>query len=378
VRRVLVVAGNDVRVWLRNPAVVIAAVVPPLALAVVVLALTVAVGRQPVALVVDDHGPLAAQLTRILVEDAEAFSLHRVSVATAERQLHDLQVAAIVRIPAGFDAAVAGDRGRIELRLNNVDIDFADDIRRAVDRAAAQFDAPDLGIRGELRQGVSNFVLPNPYRLDVAEHNLRRTNVSYQRYQLVPVLVLLILNVGLLSTGALAARRSETAVAKNLLLTPTPRWQLVTGHLLGGFAATALVVVPACAVAGGFGWARPPASHLAALVLLLGVLVAMAVSSGLVLASLARRVRSVTMIGLMVATYLFFLGGGFTTLAFLPGWVQAVAKLAPTSYAITGLRQLLFYPDARGVAYDVGVLAVVTVGLTALAVASWRRTWTQR
>src|SRR6185295_19925504 len=98
-------------------------------------------------------------------------------------------------------------------------------------------------------------------------------------------------------------------------------------------------------------------------------------SCGLVLASLARKVRSVTMIGLMLATYLFFLGGGFTTLAFLPGWVQALAKLAPTSYAITGLRQLLFYPDARGVGFDIGVLAGVTAGLTAIAVASWRRTW---
>jgi len=70
-----------------------------------------------------------------------------------------------------------------------------------------------------------------------------------------------------------------------------------------------------------------------------------------------RQSRLATVIGLNLATALFFLGGGFTTVAFLPGWLQAIARLLPTSYANDGLRQTLLYSDMRGVAGDRAALS---------------------
>jgi ABC-type multidrug transport system permease subunit len=69
-----------------------------------------------------------------------------------------------------------------------------------------------------------------------------------------------------------------------------------------------------------------------------------------------RRPTTVALAGVTVATYLFFLGGGFTTVAFLPGWLRTLSRAVPTRYAIDGMRQTLFYPDLRGVTTDLVAL----------------------
>jgi ABC-type multidrug transport system permease subunit len=56
------------------------------------------------------------------------------------------------------------------------------------------------------------------------------------------------------------------------------------------------------------------------------------------------------------STYLFFLGGGFTVIAFLPQWLQTISVFDPARYAIDGLRQLLFYASPQNVAADLIIL----------------------
>ena len=101
----------------------------------------------------------------------------------------------------------------------------------------------------------------------------------------------------------------------------------------------------------------------------------MAVGVGLLLGIWLRNARLVAMVGLNLAAYLFFLGGGFTTVPFLPDWIQAASKLVPTSYAIDGLRQTLFYPDLPGVARDVAVVAGCAAAAVLAASVALGRAW---
>ena len=77
----------------------------------------------------------------------------------------------------------------------------------------------------------------------------------------------------------------------------------------------------------------------------------------------------------VVATYMFFLGGGFTTIAFLPEWLQTLSSFIPMRYAIDGMRQALFYPGLEGLNTDIAILigtALVAVITGSIAV---RRSW---
>jgi len=77
----------------------------------------------------------------------------------------------------------------------------------------------------------------------------------------------------------------------------------------------------------------------------------------------------------IVATYLFFLGGGFTTIAFLPTWLRDLSSAVPIRYAIEGMRQCLFYSDLHGLGTDLAVLGLTAVAAVAIGSRTVRRAW---
>ena len=396
-------ARHDLAVWLRSPAAIAAALLPAVGMGVLVAVLTVSVGRQPVALVVQGEGRFATRMARLIMGDTDAYLLEKMTAADAERALGDQRVAAIIVVPEDFDAGVARADAAVDLYLNNVNIDIADDLRRAVTRSVAEFDAPQLGLLGELHGPSKGVLLPNPYRVAVAEHDLRETDVSFLQYQVIPILVLIVISIGLLGTALLTARDFERGTAKMMVLSPVGRLPLVLGRLLGGTLITIALVAPLVGLgflthhipychegsgaplwvtlllSGPCGWMLPVPSwtHALALIALFVAVTLTTVGLGTLLGVALRDARLVTMAGLNGAAYLFFLGGGFTTVAFLPDWIQVVSRFVPTSYAINGLRQALFYPDLVGFGRDLLVLsacAALSVVLASLMLArAWRR-----
>lgn len=386
-------ARNDLRVWLRSPAAIAAALLPALGMGILVAVLTNSVGQQPVALVVQGKGAASTRIANLIRGDPEAYLISDMTPSNAEQAIGEQRVAAIIVIPANFDSAVAGATASVDVYLNNVDIDLADDIRRSVTRSVAEFDAPQLGLLGELHGPSEGMLLPSPYRIAVSEHDLRDTNVSFLQYQVIPIILLIVISIGLLGTSLLTARDFERGTAKMLVLSPIRPLVLVVGRLLGGTLITIALVsplivlgflthrIPYCAeestapqwvtilFSGPCGWILPvpSASHGMALLALLMAVTVMTVGLGTLLGVALRDTRLVTMTGLNGSAYLFFLGGGFTTVAFLPRWLQIASRFVPTSYAIEGLRQALFYPDLIGFGRDMLVLSLSAILSVALA-----------
>jgi len=403
-RAVWGMARNDLAVWLRSPAAIAAALLPALGMGVLVAMLTASVGKQPTALVAESGTRFASRMARLIEGDKDAYQLEKMSAEEAEGAFGDQRVAAVVMIPKDFDAAVARGNAEVHLFLNNVNIDISDDLRRSVTRSVAEFDAPQLGLLGELHGPSKGLLLPNPYRVAVAEHDLRETDVSFLQYQVIPIILLIIISIGLLGTALLTARDFERGTAKMMVLSPVKSLSLVLGRLLGGTLITIALVAPlvllgflthyipwcheesgapvwvTVLLSGACGWNLPVPSptHAFALIALLGAVTLMTVGLGTLIGTALRDTRVVTMTGLNIAAYLFFLGGGFTTVAFLPDWIQSITQFVPTSYAINGLRQALFYPTLLGFERDLSVLvgcAIVSVVLASFALTrAWRRT----
>jgi ABC-2 type transport system permease protein len=339
-------------------------------MALLVAIMTASVTRQPIALVVEGTGPQAQAMAKIIEADREAYTLVVTTRARASRLLATQAVAGVIVVPPGFDDAVQAGNAAVDLTLNNVDIDFGDDIRRAVDRSVAEFDAPQLGASLERAPRTPGLVIPNPYRVDVAEHPLRRTNVTFFRYQTVPVLLLLILNVGVVAGALVGSRDHERGTMRMLRVAPVSGWEVVAGRLAGSAVLTVGAVVPAVVYLTSRGVIAPPRGHWAAFVGLLAATVLLAAGIGAALGTVVRRSAYVAIVAVIVSSYLFFLGGGLTTVAFLPAWLQKISLAVPTRYAIDGLRQTLFYPDLRGVGADLAIVAAFAasgIGLGAIA-----------
>ena len=372
-RQAWALARLDLTVWRRTPWAMAAAVIPPLGMAVLVTVLTWSVTRQPVALVVEGRGPQARVMARIIEADREAYKLTVTDLGRARQLLGRQQVAAVIVVPSTFDQDVAHGSASLDLTLNNVDIDFGDDIRRAVDRSVAEFDAPQLGASLERTGAAQGLVVPNAYRVDVAEHDLRHTTVTYARYQAVPVLILLLVNVGVLGGALLGARDHERRTAAFLGTAPMPRWSVMAGRLAGTALAIGVVAVPAVLALRLTHVVEPPRGHWIPFGALLAVTALLSAGIGVLLGSVVRQSATVALVAVTVSSYLFFLGGGFTTIAFLPAWLRTASLAVPTSYAIDAIRQILFYPDLTGVGRDLLALCAFTAATTAGGVYALRR-----
>jgi ABC-2 type transport system permease protein len=351
----------DLHRWRRSGWMVVSAVVPPLSMAVLVAVLTFSVGVQPVALVNEGFGPASTEMTNIISSDTEAYKLTITDLQTASQLLGSQQVAAVIVIPPDFDEAVGRGDATLDLTLNNVDIDFGDDIRRSIDRSVAQFDAPSLGAVGERVQGLNAEIVPNPYRIAVSEDPLRSTNVSFLSYQLIPVLILLVLALAMLGTAWLTGREIEAGTMRLLRISPISMFSVVFGRVVAALVVTLIAAVPVLVIVQVTGLinARPLQWISALVVVALTCIVASGL--GFLLAAAFRATRLVAMAAVAASTYLFFLGGGFTVIAFLPQWLQTVSIVDPARYAIDGLRQLLFYANPENVTADLAILALAAV-----------------
>ena len=382
-RAVWAVAALDLRLWSRRPLGIVSALLPPLGMALLLVVLSLAVTQEPVALVVQAHGPEATKMRQIITEDTDSYFLTVTDPKTAAKLLADQKIAAVITIPPDFDTAVMTHTARVHLTLNNVDIDFADDIRRSVDRSVGRFDSLPLNIDSDEDPAHPDHDGPppgtppqagtaiNPYHIAIDEHNLRKTNVPFLSYQVLPVLVLLVLNIGLLGTALRCAEDDERGMARLLALAPVPAWTVSAGRLLGGLLAALIVLLPAVLLCRAVGVISPPPGHWLPLLALLTATALFASGLGAMLGTLLRGPRVIALAASIFTTYLFFLGGGFTTIAFLPAWLRLVSAFNPARYAIDGLRQTLFYPDLAGFGIDLAVLtgaALVSAALGAVAV----------
>jgi ABC-2 type transport system permease protein len=395
-RHTWTLAVHDVGLWRRAPWSIAAALIPPVTLALLSYVLTFNPGHQPIALVQEGHGRYSDHMAGIFHAQAgDLYSITTTDRASARRMLHSQQVAAVVVIPRNFDAAVARcpalqpnqivrdysyarsgcPAAKLQVTLNNANHQFAGEIRRALSETVSFFDAPDVITPvSETQLDMSNL---NPYRVNVMTALTHVNTVDYIQYAVIPCLVLLVLSVGVMGTALLCARDIDRGTARHLALAPISSLVLVAGRLLGGVLVSLVVIVPTLAIATGTGLIAPPAGHWPALALIFLATAVCATGLGAVLGVTLRGARVVSMAAAVICTYLFFLGGGFTTIQFLPDWLRQVTTLVPIRYAIDGLRQSLFYPGLYGFGADMlvllGTAAVAVVAGGALVRRAWSR-----
>src|SRR5579863_1545455 len=191
-RTIWAILRKDLTVWIRQRSTATATIVPPLAFLLVNALGAAAVGRSPVALVTLDHGPKGIQMQQIF-HQADVFRLTDATPQEAQTLLQNLTVVAVITIPADFTQRVeAHQTSPVDVTVNNLNLDFTNDIRRSVPDAITQF---------YHAQGSSS-----PVHIAVLEHDLRTRDIQFFQYSVLPTIVLLITISGLVTSSLAAAR----------------------------------------------------------------------------------------------------------------------------------------------------------------------------
>jgi ABC-type Na+ efflux pump permease subunit len=350
------ICQKDLRIWLRQPANVAITVLPALALLFVDALSAGAVGSSPVALVTLDHGTKGQQMAQI-IRQADLFRTSDATPEEAQALYQNLDVVAILTIPASFTQAVdAHEPAHIEVQINNLNTDFTNDIRRAVPAAITQFYQQQGG--------------ESPIQVTLAEQSLRRQDIQLFQYSAMPLIVLLLVVSGLVSSSLAAAGEWETRTIKELLLSPARSEAIITGKVLTGFLTTMTLGVLVLGVGSLLGWVQPIGAYWLSVLLILALVALFSAGLGVALGAWLQRIQPVSSAAIVIALYLFFLTGGTSVLAFDPPWLQTIATFVPLSYGRHALEMAIFYQSSDQFGRDSTVLAgsaLLTVGLGILA-----------
>ncbi len=358
-RSVWAIVRKDLRVWLSNRRNLVATVVPPIAFLLIQALGAVAVGRSPVALVTLDSGPKGQQMQQIF-HQADVFRITDASPEQAATLYKDIQVIAIITIPKDFTQRVeARDRSPVNVRVNNLNLDFTNDVRRSVPDAITQF---------YQAQGSDS-----PIKVMVHEQDLRTRDVELFQYAVLPTIILLLTLSGLVTSSIATAREWETRTVKEMLLSPTSSAAIIIGKVLAGFVTTFLLGLLVLLLGAAFNWTRPEGIYWLTSLLILAMIALFSTGLGVALGAALHKSQPVIAISINIAIYLFFLAGGIGVIAFEPLWLQNIAAYIPLTYGIHALEQAIFYNSSDLFGRDMLVLGLCALAALGLGVLSMRR-----
>jgi ABC-type multidrug transport system permease subunit len=341
-----------------------------------------AVGRNPIALVIDTNGPFAQELEKTLRE-SDAFNVVLItkSQQIAEEALMQLKVAAIITIPDNFDTNLKSHKpDPVAIRINNLNLDFTNDLRRSLPAAITNFyesysNSSNNGERLKTNNSADIITTSVPIKIQVKEKDLRQHDIDLLRFELVPNLVLLITTAGIVNAGLAVAREWEDSTIKELLLAPISKAIIITGKILSGWITTLLIVVVVLAIGIVTNYLRPEQPVYWVPIIIIVMLISLASAGlGVAIGATARRFQRVTAIGIPLSIDLFFLSGGITVAAFLPIWFQTIAHFVPTYYGTHALQMAIFYSSTEGLAQDTAVLCLTALIAVLLGILSLHKT----
>jgi len=354
-----VIFKKDLRVWWRNRLNIVVSILPVLTILLINGLFAVAVGRGPVALVTLDQGPKGQEMRQIF-HQANLFLITDATPQQAQALLKNVQVGAVITIPADFTQRVAAhEPSPVDVTVNNLNLDITNDIRRAV---------PDVITQFYQAQGSQS-----PIKVTLHEQDLRHRDVTNFQYNVVPMLVLLLMVSGLVNSSTATAREWETRTIKELLLAPVARSAIITGKVLAGFIATVLLGFLIFGLSAALDWTRPAGWQWLPSLLVLALVALLGTGLGVAFGATLQRLQVVATGSILVAFYLFFLAGGIGVLAFEPSWLQNIAAYNPLAYGMHALSLAVFYSSSDLLGRDVLVLGLSALAAIALGILALRR-----
>ncbi len=386
-RRVLAIAANDLRVEFADRAIWLMLFVLPLVFTAI-LGAGQGGGTPGLAVLDLDQSPTSGALVAA-IEAGETVDVRAVDAAEADRALAAGEVKGVLEIPAGLEAAVtAGNEAAVRLRTGPRDQSTLI-VEQAVATAAGSVGSAGAAARAAATQAEAI----RPFADSTARQAfvvaaLERARVEEAAPPVASVVVAapeataIASGFGQSSPGQLVTwglitllGAAEVFVAerlggtlRRLLVTPTTRLAILLGKMGGRLALGAVqfaVLIGAGALLFGVDWGRSPV----ALLVVLSAFAVMAVSLGILLATVSRTRAQAGQLMIIFGMLLSAMGGAWFPLEVTPAGFQQATQLLPSTWAMRGLNDVVLRgADVAAVAPSVGVLLAFAAAFLLLAV----------
>lgn len=318
------------------------------------------VKNMPVAIVLQDPSPLAADVVSGFYLSPYFSPVPLTSTREAERLMLDRQVDGIVHVSSNFSRQLTAGTATIQLLVNGVDANRARTMLAYAQGAIAQWNVRAQA-SGELpRSGIP------PVQI---EQRIWFNEANTSTWFLVPGLVVVIITlVGAFLTALVMAREWERGTLEALFVTPVRAGEVLVSKIVPYFCV-GLIGLGLCLLAARFLFDVPIRGSL--LLILLGSMLYLLVTLGigLLISAAVKNQFLASQIALVVSFMPALMLSGFIfDLRSVPLVVRLISGIVPATYYVESLQTLFLAGNVWSLLLkDFAVLALFAVVLLGLA-----------
>jgi len=336
----------------------------------------------PVALVVQDSGEVANDVSAQFIQIAHSQKLFQVSESpsyqAARDQLIRGQISGIVVIPDGFTAGIrAGKQAVVQVTVDETNPQVAGVVRGELSTIFTMISS-NMSAR-YVQEMMGNTVDPSFVLEPISISGvplIQGTSSSFQF--LAPGFMALTVVTGALSGVAAAiSREKEQGTMDGLLVSPIPRRAVITGKIMSqtvrGLIQGFLILGLSMMLFGVRIYGNPV---IMLLVMLLGV--ASFVGVGIILTAIAPEQETAMMIMMLLQFPMMFLSGILFPISQLPQWMQWIGEALPLYYATDALRKVMILNAGLDVIIpDLAVLILYSIVTMTAAIPLFEKAMTR-
>jgi ABC-2 type transport system permease protein len=351
--------GKEVLQIRRDPSSIALAIILPLVLLFIFgYGVSLDAENVPVAIVLDDNGPVARELAARFDLSAYFKAEYLKSLSEAVDWLNQGRVDGIVHVQSDFASRLAtAKQAPVQLIVNGVDANRARLIQGYARGVLQRWTA--------LRQAEGEAVAAAAVKVS---QRVWFNEAAVSRNFLVPGLITLIMTLsGILLTALVVAREWERGTMEAILVTPLRRIDLLLGKVLPYFFL-GMLGMALSVVVGTMLFHVPFRGSMGALILLSALFMLASLGFGLFI-SAAIRVQFVAAQVSILAGFLpaFFLSGLIFDLESVPSFIRIISHAVPARYFVSISHTLFMAGDIWGVllpnALALFIMAVVFISL---------------
>ncbi|KQW91778.1 hypothetical protein ASC94_17015 [Massilia sp. Root418] len=340
--------------------------------------LSLDVKNAPVAVVMEDASPTAADAVAGLLHSTAIAPVLLGSMHEAEQLMTERRVDGIVRIPADFSRRLAQGGARVQVLVHGTDANRAAIILQYTSGALAQWSAIQADRQGRAAGAAATTAAAagTPAAGTVAiEQRMWYNAANTSTWYLVPGLIVLIMTlVGAFLTALVMAREWERGTLEALFVTPVRPAEILLAKIIPYFTV-GMAGLALCLLAARFLFHVPMQGSLAILVLASMLYLFVAVGLGLVISSVTRNQFLASQVALLSSFMPSLMLSGFLfDLRSVPRAIQYVGNALPATYFMELIKTLFLAGNVWPLIFkNCAILAAYAVLLLGVARAVTRK-----
>ncbi|MGA7674623.1 MAG: ABC transporter permease [Rhizomicrobium sp.] len=364
-RRIRALVRKESYQIVRDPSTILIGVAMPIMMILLFgYALSLDVKSVPVAVVIEDTSPVAAELVAGFRLSPYFKTQVTTSMAAAEELMLERKADGIVRIRQDFSRNLS--LGKAEVQV----LAYGGDANRArIIEAYAQGAVGEWTVR---RASAGEAVFGGPVNI---QSRLWFNEANDSHYYLVPGLIVMVMTIiGAFLTTMVMAREWERGTLEALFVTPVRTDEILLGKTLPYFAL-GMIGLALCVLAAKFLFDVPFRGSILVLTVASMLYLLVALGIGLLISSTVKSQFAASQLT-MVATYLpaMMLSGFMFDLRSVPVAVQVIAYAFPARYFVSLLQTVFLAGDIWAIVLpNAAVLAGMVVVLLVLSVRATRK-----